>query len=301
MASNWIKVEVITPDKPEIFKLAEILNIDPDAALGKAIRFWVWADQQTIDGNADSVADNEKCNADSVTNCEQVKRKSNAVVITKSAIDRICFMQGFSDALIQVGWLAEVDGVLILPNFDRHNGESSKKRALTNKRVSKARKSNQKSNANNVTDNEKCNADSVTDSVTKALPEEEEEEDIKDKRNKNIMSGAEQVLPQTAEEVFISLPLADGRSYFDVTESYFAEQVGLYPGINIEQEFRNMRGWLDSNPKKRKTPKGIKRFITTWLQNSQDKPRGKKAGPAVHRDVNGISQPGTTIPSGFRG
>ncbi|ENY6810126.1 hypothetical protein ACXU4V_004561, partial [Shigella sonnei] len=27
MASNWIKLEVITPDKPEIFRLAEILNI----------------------------------------------------------------------------------------------------------------------------------------------------------------------------------------------------------------------------------------------------------------------------------
>ncbi|ENZ4931948.1 hypothetical protein ACGLD1_005372, partial [Escherichia coli] len=25
MASNWIKLEVITPDKPEIFRLAEIL------------------------------------------------------------------------------------------------------------------------------------------------------------------------------------------------------------------------------------------------------------------------------------
>ncbi|EOK0003334.1 hypothetical protein ACJ5HD_004481, partial [Shigella sonnei] len=24
MASNWIKLEVITPDKPEIFRLAEI-------------------------------------------------------------------------------------------------------------------------------------------------------------------------------------------------------------------------------------------------------------------------------------
>lgn len=36
MASNWIKLEVITPDKPEIFRLAEILNIDPDAALGKS-------------------------------------------------------------------------------------------------------------------------------------------------------------------------------------------------------------------------------------------------------------------------
>ena len=60
MASNWIKLEVITPDKPEIFRLAEILNIDPDAALRKVIRFWAWADQQMIDGNAE-------CNARGVT------------------------------------------------------------------------------------------------------------------------------------------------------------------------------------------------------------------------------------------
>lgn len=50
MASSWIKVEVITPDKPEIFQIAEILNIDPDAVLGKLVRIWAWADQQTIDG-----------------------------------------------------------------------------------------------------------------------------------------------------------------------------------------------------------------------------------------------------------
>ncbi|STJ11641.1 Uncharacterised protein [Escherichia coli] len=64
MASNWIKLEVITPDKPEIFRLAEILNIDPDAALGKVIRFWAWADQQMIDGNAECNARGryKKCN-----------------------------------------------------------------------------------------------------------------------------------------------------------------------------------------------------------------------------------------------
>lgn len=55
MASSWIKVEVITPDKPEIFQIAEILGIDPDAVLGKLVRIWAWADQQTIDGNAGSV------------------------------------------------------------------------------------------------------------------------------------------------------------------------------------------------------------------------------------------------------
>ncbi|CTZ65736.1 phage protein [Escherichia coli] len=145
MASNWIKLEVITPDKPEIFRLAEILNIDPDAALGKVIRFWVWADQQMIDGNAE-------CNARGVT---------------KSAIDRITFMVGFADALIQVGWLVETNGVLSLPNFERHNGKSSKKRAVTNERVTKIRELKRKGNAA-----------SVTQTDQKALPEEEEEEDI---------------------------------------------------------------------------------------------------------------------------
>lgn len=145
MASNWIKLEVITPDKPEIFRLAEILNIDPDAALGKVIRFWVWADQQMIDGNAE-------CNARGVT---------------KSAIDRITFMAGFADALIQVGWLVETNGVLSLPNFERHNGKSSKKRAVTNERVTKIHELKRKGNAG-----------SVTQTGQKALPEEEEEEDI---------------------------------------------------------------------------------------------------------------------------
>ncbi|EFQ0264534.1 hypothetical protein LPT07_004191, partial [Shigella flexneri] len=145
MASNWIKLEVITPDKPEIFRLAEILNIDPDAALGKVIRFWAWADQQMIDGNAD-------CNARGVT---------------KSAIDRITFMSGFADALIQVGWLVENDGGLSLPNFERHNGKSSKKRAVTNERVTKIRELKRKGNAA-----------SVTQTDQKALPVEEEEEDL---------------------------------------------------------------------------------------------------------------------------
>jgi hypothetical protein len=153
MASSWIKIEVITPDKPEVFQLAEILDIDPDAALGKLVRLWAWADQQTIDGNA-------KCNAASVT---------------KNAVDRITFIRGFADALIRVGWLAVEGETLIFPNFERHNGNSSKKRALTNDRVTKMREMKRSSNAGG-------NAHGVTGSDQNALPEEEEEEekDIKD-------------------------------------------------------------------------------------------------------------------------
>ncbi|WGL96473.1 DnaT-like ssDNA-binding domain-containing protein [Arsenophonus nasoniae] len=141
MASSWIKVEVITPDKPEIYQIAEILSIDPDAVLGKLIRIWAWADLQTLDGNAGSV--------------------------TKSVLDRLTFVTGFADALIQVGWMREIDGKLILPNFDRHNGESSKKRALTNRRVAEHRKKKKKS----------VTHEALQNALPKALPEREEEEE----------------------------------------------------------------------------------------------------------------------------
>jgi len=141
----------------------------------------------------------------------------------------------------------------------------------------------------------------VTQESRRVTTDKDKDKD-KDKRSKNIMSGTEQVQPQTIEPVFISLPLSDGGSQFDVTESYLREQMNLYPGVNIEQELRNMRGWLDSNPAKRKTQRGIKRFITTWLQNSQDKPRGWHSSRTnAGRDVNTISTPDRSIPPGFRG
>jgi hypothetical protein len=34
-----------------------------------------------------------------------------------------------------------------------------------------------------------------------------------------------------------------------------------------------MKGWLISNPKKRKTKAGIMRFVTNWLSREQDKGR----------------------------
>ena len=50
MADFWIKIEKSTPDKPEIFEMAEILGVDPDAILGKLIRVWAWMDSMKIVG-----------------------------------------------------------------------------------------------------------------------------------------------------------------------------------------------------------------------------------------------------------
>lgn len=74
---------------------------------------------------------------------------------------------------------------------------------------------------------------------------------------------------------FISLPLND-KSEFSVTEKMTTEWAELYPAVDVKQELRKMKGWLDSNPNKRKTKTGIKRFITNWLSRTQDSGGNKK-------------------------
>ena len=52
----------------------------------------------------------------------------------------------------------------------------------------------------------------------------------------------------------------------------------LYPGVNVLQQLRAMSGWLDANPQKRKTRKGVKRFINNWLSREQDKGGNRQYG-----------------------
>ena len=113
MAGDWIKVEHALPDKPECIRVAAHLGIDQDAVTGKLVRLWIWADQQTIDGNAPGV--------------------------TSAFIDRLTNCPGFAAALVSVGWLEDRNGRLKLPNFDRHNGQTAKDRALTKDRVKRSR------------------------------------------------------------------------------------------------------------------------------------------------------------------
>lgn len=92
--------------------------------------------------------------------------------------------------------------------------------------------------------------------------------------------------PQAADAPpVISLPLNDG-TFFDVSENDRAKWSQLYPNVDVLQQLRNMAGWCDANPTKRKTRGGAKRFITAWLAREQD--RGGKAPqnkPFVYGDV----------------
>lgn len=74
----------------------------------------------------------------------------------------------------------------------------------------------------------------------------------------------------SSEPVLISIPLNDG-TYRNVVQSEINNWQQLYPAVDIMQQLRNMVGWSESNPKKRKTKLGINRFINSWLSRAQDK------------------------------
>lgn len=67
----------------------------------------------------------------------------------------------------------------------------------------------------------------------------------------------------------ILLPLVD-KSLYNVPMDKIALWRETYPAVDIEQELRRMIAWLDSNPTKRKTRRGIERFINNWLARTQD-------------------------------
>lgn len=72
------------------------------------------------------------------------------------------------------------------------------------------------------------------------------------------------------QNVVITLTLNDKTEY-PIFQKQVDEWQNLYPAVDVIQQLRAMKGWLDSNPLKRKTKNGIKRFINGWLSREQDK------------------------------
>ena len=79
-------------------------------------------------------------------------------------------------------------------------------------------------------------------------------------------------LPGSSTPPAITLPLADG-SEFPILYALVVDLSGLYPAVDVMQQLRNMRGWLLSNPKNRKTKSGIMRFVNSWLAREQNSAR----------------------------
>ena len=108
----WIKIDTQLDKKPEVFKIASSLGIFRAEVVGHLVAVWAWFDQNSEDGVI------EGC-------CTMID------ALTRPA---------FADAMQEVNWLSCENNTIRLPNFDKHNGSTAKKRAMGQQRQERFRK-----------------------------------------------------------------------------------------------------------------------------------------------------------------
>lgn len=139
--ASWIKVQVTLPESPKIFRLARLLGVCRMEALGYAVRWFCWLDTHCANGVTELHADE---------------------------VDALLGRGGITAAFCELGWASvDAEGYVLVLEFDKHNGDSSKKRAETQCRVAAFRERKRV--------DAECNANGVTSALQKALPEGEEE------------------------------------------------------------------------------------------------------------------------------
>lgn len=135
--ASWIKVQVTLPESPKIFRLARLLGVCRMEALGYAVRWFCWLDTYCANGSTE---------------------------LTEGDVDALIGRSGITRAFCELEWASvDAEGYVLVLDFDKHNGKSSKQRAENQARVAAFRERQEEKDS--------CNAESVTS----ALPEGEGE------------------------------------------------------------------------------------------------------------------------------
>ena len=114
MANDWIKMRCDLFTHPKVVRISSALKADTLRTIGGLMSAWCLFDAHSIDGSLDGY--------------------------TSETLDAHLRWDGFSAAMISVGWLFDDGASLSLPDFETHNGESAKRRAQDADRKRKDRK-----------------------------------------------------------------------------------------------------------------------------------------------------------------
>lgn len=176
----------------------------------------------------------------------------------------------------QFGMIEVVDGVITIPNWGKHqNLDAIEKKTAYMKDYMREYRQKQKLLAGAAKETECGEGEALRKHLCKTNVSRTDKEEDKEIEEDNISSCAVSKIATTPK--VISLPLSD-KTEFDVFEDDVAKWRELYPAIDVLQELRNMCGWLDANPKNRKTRSGVKRFINGWLSKEQNRAKVSREG-----------------------
>jgi hypothetical protein len=117
MAGDWIKMRADLHTHPKVVRISSALKADRLRVIGGLHAVWCLFDVHSVDGSLSGY--------------------------TPQAVDEMIGFPGFSDVMAQVKWLEILADGLALPEFEEHNGQSAKRRALETQRKRREREEEQ--------------------------------------------------------------------------------------------------------------------------------------------------------------
>jgi len=118
--------------------------------------------------------------------------------------------------------------------------------------------------------NEQSATGSVVTTEAEAEAEAEAELDTKVVEKTKVSSAEPGKADSTPEPIRFSFPVVGGREW-GITERQHAEFALAFPAVDIDAQYRKARGWLMANPSRQKTPRGMPRFLFSWMERQQNR------------------------------
>lgn len=96
-----------------------------------------------------------------------------------------------------------------------------------------------------------------------------EQQDVKKDRRRQRAAERRKAEMEKPRADVRPITLKDNTKWRPAQEDY-DDWTQMYPDVDVKREFDNMRRYCLDKPQKRKTQRGIKRFVTNWLERVRE-------------------------------
>ena len=248
MAGDWIPMRLDLCDDPAVLEMADIIDQPEEYVVGCLHKVWSWASRNCHDGTVTGVT---------------ILSLSRAVKLPTAVA-----------AMAKVGWLTEGKGedgrpFIGFPKWENWLSKSAKARLQNsmNQRNARELKNSQASKA------VKESHDSVTalslSDRDKTVTTEQKSTEEKKREVTKVTSCPKPAKADPGPLADHGFTLSNG-NLWRPTVAKIHEWQATFPVMDLDAQLRLAGQWLKDNPAKRKTEKGMHRFLFAWLERAQN-------------------------------
>lgn len=93
----------------------------------------------------------------------------------------------------------------------------------------------------------------------------------------------------TSEPVMVFPVVGKGGSQWGLSPELLLELQGLFPTVDVVSQCRSALAWVLANPGRRKTARGMRKFLTAWIERNINSGTSARASPSTPRQKLDLS------------